>query len=563
MFKKEPRVKALSNLKNSDRKKLLKNLQSQLHIDNITIPNDSEIKQTNFTSQHSMGTIYTNEQNIPILFKSKNHDTLYPTVFTCWSNPEMVPLIKTHDLVIEHLYNGANLMIAGTLPPFDSRLKPGTVCGIVNYTNPKVVIGVGVIDMDVSGMDSVVGKKGVAVEVMHHMEDCLFPTFKVKLDMPVIEISKEQEDVTQPEEPIIEKEDTPENAPSQSIDDLATVLDKLSVEDVDHFITRSLYYTIVIDDKVELPMNASNFISNHIMHNLPDVDHNEVNIKKSSWKKTAKFLKHFEKLGFLKLKGKDDNLVVISLNKDKDELKHFSSYKIGGGSGNTSTNKNNDTKGKLDKNGMFLSTMYKPMNLGKTLMTYRDDSPLQRFYSSTDIRDCIQDYIKDKNLVDNKNKKMILLDDLLFNMVNIKKSQAAVAPRTVPRSSILEPVLKNNFGEFFQLYKDNGETPIFKEPLKGAMPHVKIVTEMKIGRKIITRVSNFEIFQITPEGLAADLRKICSGSTTIGETVASKKTAEVQVQGPHGNLIIEHLNKLGVPSKWIDFENKVKSKKKR
>ena len=559
MFKKEPRVKALSNLKNSDRKKLLRNLQSQLQIETVTIPNDSEIKQTNFTSQHSMGTIYTNEHNVPILFKSKNQDALYPTVFTCWSNPEMLPLIRTHDLVIEHLYNGANLMIAGTLPPFDSRLKPGTVCGIVNYTNPRVVIAVGVIDMDVSEMDSVVGKKGVAVEVMHHMEDCLFPTFKVKLDMPVIETTKKEE--IQLEEPIIEREETRITSSSQPIDDLATVLDKLSVEDVDHFITRSLYYTIVVDDKVELPMNASNFISNHIMHNLPDVDHNEVNIKKSSWKKTVKFLKHFEKLGFLKLKGKDDNLVVVSLNKDKDELKHFSTYKIGGG--NTSTNKKNESQDKLDKNGMFLSTMYKPVNLGKTLMTYKDDSPLQRFYSSTEIRTCIQDYIKDKNLVDNKNKKMILLDDLLFNMVNIKKSQAAVAPRTVPRSSILEPVLKNNFGEFFQLYKDNGETPIFKEPLKGAMPHVKIVTEMKIGRKIITRVSNFEIFQITPEALAADLRKICSGSTTIGETVATKKTAEVQVQGPHGNLIIDHLNKLGVPSKWIDFENKVKSKKKR
>ena len=240
MFKKEPRVKALSNLKNSDRKKLLKILQSQLQIDSITIPNDSEIKQTNFTSQHSMGTIYTNEQNVPILFKSKNSDTLYPTVFTCWSNYEMLPLIKTHDLVIEHLYNGANLMIAGTLPPFDSRLTPGTVCGIVNYTNPKVVIAVGVIDMDVSGMDSVVGKKGIAVEVMHHMEDCLFPTFKVKLDMPVIETTNE-EATTPIEEPVIAKEETPTTSTTQSIDDLATVLDKLSVEDVDHFIC--LLYT--------------------------------------------------------------------------------------------------------------------------------------------------------------------------------------------------------------------------------------------------------------------------------------------------------------------------------
>ncbi|SMN21113.1 similar to Saccharomyces cerevisiae YDR117C TMA64 Protein of unknown function that associates with ribosomes [Maudiozyma saulgeensis] len=564
MFKKEPRVKALSNLKNSDRKKLLKTLQTQLKVEDVLIPSDSEVKQTNFTTQHSMGTIYTNDQNVPILVKAKNHDILYPTVFTCWSNPDLLPLIRTHDLVIEHLYNGANLMVAGTLPPFDNRLTPGTVCGIVNYTNPKVVIAVGVIDMDMSRCDTVVGKKGVAVEIIHHLEDCLFPTFKVKLEMPVVDSIQDSDEENAVSKEELDIEDNTASVSETSIDDLATVLDKLSVQDVDHFITRALYYTIVVDDKVQLPMNASNFISNHIMHNLPDVDHNEVNIKKSSWKKTAKFLKHFEKLGFLKLKGKDDSLVVTSLNKDKDELKHFSSYKIGGSKKQTKDETSVGQNGeKLDpKNDLILNTIYKPMNLGKTLMTI-DDTPLKRYYSSTEVRDAIQNYIKEKNLVDNKNKKMILLDDLLFNMINIKKSQAAVAPRTVPRSSVLEPILKNNFGEFFQLYKNNGETPIFKEPLKGAMPHVKIVTEMKIGRKIVTRVSNFEIFQITPEALAADLRKICSGSTTIGESLTAKKTAEVQVQGPHGTLIIDHLNKLGVPGKWIDFENKVKSKKKR
>lgn len=83
---------------------------------------------------------------------------------------------------------------------------------------------------------------------------------------------------------------------------------------------------------------------------------------------------------------------------------------------------------------------------------------------------------------------------------------------------------------------------------------------MKIGRKVITRVSNFEVFQVDPESLAADLRKICSGSTTISES-QTFKCAEVQVQGPHGQSIIDHLNKLGIPSKWIDFENKLKKKK--
>lgn len=38
--------------------------------------------------------------------------------------------------------------------------------------------------------------------------------------------------------------------------------------------------------------------------------------------------------------------------------------------------------------------------------------------------------------------------------------------------------------------------------MKGSLPHIKIITEMKIGRKVITRVSNFEVFQVDPESLA-------------------------------------------------------------
>lgn len=561
MFKKDPRVKALSNLKNSERKKLLRTLKEQLRVDDVTLPNDAEIKQTNFTSQHAMGTIYTNADNVPVVFKEKNKETLYPTVFACWANPQLLPVVRTHDLVIEHLYNGANLMVAGTLPPFDSRLVRGTVCQVINYTNPQVAIAVGVVDMDLGSMDSVAGVKGVAVEILHHFEDRLMPEFKVKLELPVggAIVSSDIEDGEDEEAEETAPTETPaEHDTSSPVQDLANVLDKLSVDDVDYFITRSLYYTIMADSKVELPINASNFISNHIMHNLPEVDHNEVNMKKSSWKKTAKFLKHFEKLGFIKLKGKGDNLVVVGFNKEMDELKRFTPYKIGSGPKAKGPKTGNDAA----STDIDLVTLYKPINKGKVLLESVGEVP-DRYFTSVEIRDILQKYIANHKLVNEKNKKNIMLDDLLFNMVNIKKSQAADAPRIIARSSLQQPVLKNNFTEAFQLYKDNGATPMFKRPLKGSLPRVKVVTEMKIGRKIITRVSNFEVFQITPDGLAADLRKICSGSTTIGETMTSPKTAEVQVQGPHGTLIIEHLKTLGVPNKWIDFENKVKSKKKR
>lgn len=551
MFKKEPHVKALSNLKNSERKKLLQTCKEQTGCSEYSFLSPV-VKQTNYKGQHSSGTVYTDENNVPIWFKEKHGELLFPTVYSCWSFPELLPIVLTHEFVIEEkIFNGANLMLAGTVPPFDPRCVPATVCGIASKENPTVVLAIGVVQLNLPSYDSVIGQQGVAVQVMHYLTDGLCQTFKVDLEPP-----RAPEDDTKAtevaEEPELERDTS---RTTVRVEDVAEVLDELSVEDVDNFFTRALYYTLTQDSNLELPITASKFISAHVLPNLPLVDPAVVNMKKTSWKKTAKYLKHFEKAGFLQLKGKGDDLVIVGVDKGKDELKSFVPYKT--------TADNSPRKGNAETTHspdvMYSEKYYKPINLGKDFVQCTSLPP-KLLYTVPDLRDSLNEYIATHKLVDTRNKKMVLLDDLLYDMINKKKKSQDV-PRCVSRAQILEPFLANNFTEFFQIFKD--ETPLFKSPVKGSLPHVKIVTEMKIGRKVVTRVSNFEIFKINTDELAADLRKLCSGSTTVGETLTSPKTAEVQVQGAHGNLIIEHLNSKGIPSKWIDFESKLKSKKKR
>lgn len=581
MFKKEPHIKALSNLKNSERKKLQERCRTQTGLEDYSF-NSNTIKQTNFKGVTTLGTIYTNENNQPIWFKEKHSETLYPTVLTCWENRKLLPIVITHTVVIEdHLYNGANLMISGTLPPFDERLRVGTVCGISNRFDPDVVIAVGIVKMDLPSFSKVIGQTGVAVEIVHHYNDELLKMFKVHDEPPKTELDVNIDTSdSEADEEVVEEEkedkkpvaDSEYKEQEQSVEDLAVVLDSLRVEDIDYFITRALYYTISLDTKLVTPISASNFVSNHINQNLPrGTNLAEVNIKKSSWKKTAKFLKYFEKEGFMKLKGKGDDLTIISVNKSKDELKNFLSYPTmgsqGASSGSTSA-KDNSQKKTSGQNtpGIEIVSLYKPVNLGKELFLVTR-TPSKPLYSEMEVKECINNYITSKNMVDTKDKKMLLLDDLLMAMVYKKKEDQATKDRRVSRATILEPILNNNFNKNYHLFKklpNNDLVPLTKTPLKGDPPRVKIITEMKIGRKVVTRVSNFEVFQIDPEDFAADIRKKCSGSTTIGEATSNgKKTAEVQVQGPHGPLIMEYLNSLGIPNKWIDFENKLKHKKKR
>ncbi|QLG74554.1 hypothetical protein HG535_0G04370 [Zygotorulaspora mrakii] len=556
MFRKEPLIKPSSNLKGSERKKLLQTCRVQTGVQDYMFPSNT-IKQAKYTAQYSAGIVYLAEDNVPIWFKEKHSELLIPTVYTSWMNPRLLPVVLTHDAVIEErIFNGANLMLAGTVPPFDPRCVKQSLCGIVSREAPEKVTAIGEVRLDLPSYESVIGKTGVAVEIFHFLTDGLSQALNVKID-PDGFVKDETEGCSHelPEKKETRSVEDSKTSSGISLDNIAEVLDELRVEDVDNFFKRSLYYTLTNDEKLELPISASNFISNHILKNLPTVDQNHVNMRRTSWKKTAKFLKHFEKENFLKLKGKGDDLTIVGVNKAKEDLKGFTPYRVG---------KNHSTSSRTtDKNSgvscmLYSETFYKPKNLAKSFISEVNISP-KELYDAKELQNAVNEYIVAKNLVDQKNKRMVLLDDLLFDMIKSKKTQKN-DPRIVSRAEIMAPLLENNFQTFFQLFRSENE-PLFKRPVKGPLTQIRITTEMKMGRKVVTKVSNFDFFQIDPEDLAGDLKRICSGSTTIGETATSPKTAEVQVQGAHVKVITEYLNKRGIPSKWIDVNDKVKKNK--
>lgn len=560
MFKKDPHIKALSNLKNSERKKLLASVREQREVSDYQFPTQV-VKQTTFKGQTSAGTVYTDEQNVPIWFKEKHGSLMFPTVFTCWSNPDILPVVQTHEHVVEEkLLKGADLMLPGMVPPFSSKCSKGSLVGVVSTRSPRVIKAIGIVQLDLPSYTRVIGETGVAVNIIHTFDDGLCKAFKMKLEPPeVIEDTSSKTEEREEEHVDSADEGKAIAATTQArmvnTEDVSEQLNELSAEDIDHFLTRSLYYTLTQDDRLQLPINASNFVSNHILHNLPPVDHNQVNMKKSSWKKSAKFLKHFEKANFLKLKGKGDDLVVVGINKDKDELKKFVPYRIGGHGEPTQTK----AKAQENSNMMQAVSLYKPISSVKEF-SKAVDLPPNKIFTAQELKAALDSYILEKNLVKKDDKKMVLLDDTLFPMIN-RSTKKENALRTISRAQIMPPFLANNFTEHFQILK--GDVPLFKTALKGAIPEIHIVTEMKIGRKVVTKVSNFEKFQLDAETLAAELRKRCSGSTTIGETMSSPKTLEVTVQGPHGAIVIGMLNEYGIPTKWINFQNKLKNKKKR
>ncbi|SCV00271.1 LAME_0G08636g1_1 [Lachancea meyersii CBS 8951] len=572
MFKKDPQIKALSNLKNSERKRIQSQCQTQTGLTSYVFPSQV-VKQTTFKTQFTAGTVFTDEANVPIWFKEKFIDLLFPTVYTCWNWPDLLPVVLAHEYVVEEkVVKGANLMLPGTVPPFDPRCVRYQMVGVASTRSPNIVKAVGIVQLDLPAYSRVIGETGVAVEIVHVFDDGLCKTFKAKVEPPEPGVSVESDSDEQVSESELDTEEqvqseTPKTDPTPGADlatDLENVAEQLAqlhTEDVDHFFTRSLYYTLTQDANFSVPVTSSNFVSNHILRNLPSVDLQQVNIKKTSWRKTAKFLKHFEKEGFLKLKGKGDDLVVVGVatKASKPELANFVPYRVGGMAGGSHSGAK-QSQDQPQRPMMTAVTLYKPISSAKDFLRALD-LKIDHLFTQQELKTGVDRYIAEKKLMSPDNRAAVRLDDLLYTAVN-RAAKKENAVRTIPRAQIIAAILKGNFSEHFVILKPDG-SPLFKNPLKGSIPTVEIVTEMKIGRKVVTKVSNFEKFQIDEQELAEMLRKKCSGSTTIGEKTTSPKTLEVTVQGPHGPAVIDLLNDQGIPTKWINFVNKLKKTKKR
>ncbi|CCH62975.1 hypothetical protein TBLA_0I03200 [Henningerozyma blattae CBS 6284] len=562
MFKKNLTITTLSNLKNSESRNIRQTCRDALSNNEYEFPG-SQVKQTTFESTVANGVIYTDSNNVPIWFKQKYSNTIVPTVYTAWEYPNNIPIIRTHDFIIEtKIFNGANLMIPGTVGPHDERLKPGKICGIASTKVPGTILAIGLCTFDMSTVDTPLGKTGVAVEVLHWYSDELTNIFKIKLNPPTIMNtsnlktleSMTQESMTQEisEAESEVKPDAPFNDTfTSNADDLAETLEQLRVEDIDNFLTQSLYYTITQETSLQLPIISSTFVSGYLMKNLPNVDHNQVNIKKSSWKKTAKFLKHFEKEGFLKLKGKGDDLTITGFNKEKPQLKTFVPYRIGKPAGALPSKDKQD-----NKNFLKVVTLYSPKKKNDSCWTALGLTS-KSYFTSAEITSAIQGYIAKKNLANPKDKAKISMDDVLFDLVITNNK--ANANRNIMRSQVVEPVLVNNFLLYHQLFTHDNIS-LSKHPKKGSPPTVKMVTEKVKRGKVITRVSNFEVFNIDAKDMSNELKVLCSGSTSIEEL---PNGSEVQVQGPHGDIVMEYFEKHGIPRKWFDYTNKVKPKKRR
>uniref|UniRef100_A0A915CHZ6 Membrane insertase YidC/Oxa/ALB C-terminal domain-containing protein n=1 Tax=Parascaris univalens TaxID=6257 RepID=A0A915CHZ6_PARUN len=173
MFRKSFAVKSNTNLRNSDRRKLL----GRLHFaDRISAK--AQVAHVRLLNCNGVPlNVYTFDRN-PLLFEIEDDPNLYPTVYFTWISPESFPCLLIREQVLSFLDNGADLMLPGVIyrrgafPEFE-RNYPVTISVVTNDGHLKGPVGVGVALM--SSMEMIAnGMQGRGVQILHLYKDFLW-----------------------------------------------------------------------------------------------------------------------------------------------------------------------------------------------------------------------------------------------------------------------------------------------------------------------------------------------------------------------------------------------------
>uniref|UniRef100_A0A2K6S9Q8 Eukaryotic translation initiation factor 2D n=1 Tax=Saimiri boliviensis boliviensis TaxID=39432 RepID=A0A2K6S9Q8_SAIBB len=178
MFAKAFRVKSNTAVKGSDRRKLRADVTTAfptLGTDQVSelVPGKEDLNIVKlYAHKGDAVTVYVSGGN-PILFELEKN--LYPTVYTLWSYPDLLPTFTTWPLVLEKLVGGADLMLPGlVMPPAGlPQVQKGDLCAISLVGN-RAPVAIGVAAMSTAEMLTS-GLKGRGFSVLHTYQDHLCP----------------------------------------------------------------------------------------------------------------------------------------------------------------------------------------------------------------------------------------------------------------------------------------------------------------------------------------------------------------------------------------------------
>ncbi|KAI9500967.1 hypothetical protein BX070DRAFT_195147 [Coemansia spiralis] len=506
------------------------------------------------------GEIFYSEAGDPLWLRVAASDSestmLVPTVYTQWQFPALLPVLFTWPTVINKLVGGADLMVPGLVVPEGGlpNLKRGALVAICCPGN-LAAQAVGVLTFDTRNIQSVSGAKGKAVLITHTYKDYLWEAGS-KLELPIIVPEDEQAaEVTRRD--VLSSSNANEDEQQIKGDEKSSSIAPSEMDELLFRALKQVMATILDPENASplLPIIASIVYSNYMVPNSPP--EKEVDIKKSTYKKLAKFLKAAEKHGLIKLKDIRGETYIKSFNWSHQCLANYKPYRV-------TTNAEDEQKQKpkqqkdntSSSNSIDIVQLLKPTH---ALAPLFDDVGAQTetgYFTRQQARSVLEDYIKSHGLVASSNPQFVKLDHRLCDGLLKKEEYSKLVEF---KRDKLHARLQETMTLYTQVLIPGKESKL----RIGNPSSVDIVCERKAGNKVVTRVIGLEAYGIDPAAIAKELRTLCASSTTVDPVPGKKNAQSVLVQGHQVSAITRLLeSKYKLPQRLLTTLDKTGKAKK-
>lgn len=578
MFAKAFRVKSNTAIKGSDRRKLRADVTAvfpTLGTDQVSelIPGKEELNIVRlYAHRGDAVTVYVSGGN-PILFELEKN--LYPTVYTLWSYPDLLPTFTTWPLVLEKLVGGADLMLPGlVVPPAGlPQVQKGDLCAIALVGN-RAPVAIGVAAMSTAEMLTS-GLKGRGFSVLHTYQDHLWRSGEkssppsiaplaldppdpceekgsvqanaaLQGDMRHLTLEGEEEEVGEVQQRCAEKS-LSEAAEDPNVGGLNPdpTDGKTLQEQMDELLERCFLHALKCRlKKADLPLLTSTLLGSHMFSCCPEG--RQLDVKKSSYKKLSKFLQHMQQEQIIQVKELSQGVESIVAV----DWKHprITSFVIPEPSPTSQTVQEGSRE--QPYHPPDIKSLY-CVPASMTLLFQESGHKKGSILEGGEVRTIVISYAKKHDLVDADNKNLVKLDPILCDCILEKNEQHTVMK--LPWDSLLSRCLEKLQPAYQVTFL--GQEPIVK---KGKICPIDITLAQRASNKKVTVVRNLEAYGLDPYSVAAILQQRCQASTTVTPAPGAKDSLQVQIQGNQvhhlGRLLLDEYQ---LPRKYIQGLEKV------
>ncbi|XP_004610115.2 eukaryotic translation initiation factor 2D [Sorex araneus] len=564
MFTKAFRVRSNTAIKGSDRRKLRADVMTAfptLGTDQVSelVPGKEELNIVKlYTHKGTAVTVYMSGGN-PILFELEKN--LYPTVYTLWTYPDLLPTFTTWPPVLEKMVGGADLMLPGlVVPPAGlPQVQKGDLCAIALVGN-RAPVAIGVAATSTSEMLTA-NLKGRGFSVLHTYQDHLWqsghkssPPFIAPLTPDSPELSEEKgsahSDPTLQEAMrglILEGEEEkngecPQTCAVESLPEASEepTDSRTLQEQMDELLLQCFLHALKCRvKKADLPLLTSTLLGSHMFSCCPEGQ--QLDIKKSSYKKLSKFLQQMQQEQILQVKELSKGVEsIVAVDWKHPRITSFVTPEPSPTSQTIQEGSREQPYHPPDIKSLYCV----PANM--TLLFQESGHKKGSTLEGSEVRSVIIDYAKKNDLVDADNKNLVKLDPILCDCLLEKDEQHRVMK--LPWDGLLTRCFQKLQPAYQVTFP--GQEPVVK---KGNICPIDISLVQRACNKKVTVVRNLEAYGLDPCSVAAVLQQRCQASTTVAPNPGAKDSLQVQIQGNQihhlGRLLLEEYR---LPRKHIE-----------